>query len=197
VIGVSAAVRLPPPRSEIIEGAAALVALAVTTILAISMPQELWNTVVPVALLFPMLLWVADRCRPVFAAAAAFLVSIAVVSTAVFGIGHFGDRTLPFNDLILQAQSTILFVAIGVYVLSALFAERKESETRLARANMLLERERDNKLMNAKAITGAIAHELRQPLTAIVTNASAAVRWLGTVSTRLRRSAGSPEQNTE
>jgi signal transduction histidine kinase len=179
VIGVSAAVRLPPPRSEIIEGAAALVALAVTTILAISMPQELWNTVVPVALLFPMLLWVADRCRPVFAAAAAFLVSIAVVSTAVFGIGHFGDRTLPFNDLILQAQSTILFVAIGVYVLSALFAERKESETRLARANMLLERERDNKLMNAKAITGAIAHELRQPLTAIVTNASAAVRWLG------------------
>jgi signal transduction histidine kinase len=179
VIGVSAAVRLPPPRSEIIEGAAALVALAVTTILAISMPQELWNTVVPVALLFPMLLWVADRCRPVFAAAAAFLVSIAVVSTAVFGIGHFGDRTLPFNDLILQAQSTILFVAIGVYVLSALFAERKESETRLARANVLLERERDNKLMNAKAITGAIAHELRQPLTAIVTNASAAVRWLG------------------
>ena len=179
VIGLGAAVRQPPPRSEIIEGVAALLALAVTTVVAISMPPELWETVVPVAVLFPMLLWVADRCRPVFAAAAAFLVSIAVVSTAVFAVGHFGDRSLPIGDLILQAQSTILFVALGAYVLAALFAERKESETRLARANMMLERERDNKLMSAQAITGAIAHEVRQPLGAIVTNASAALRWLG------------------
>jgi signal transduction histidine kinase len=43
---------------------------------------------------------------------------------------------------------------------------------------MLLERERDNKLMSAQAIAGAIAHEVRQPLTGIVTNASAALRWL-------------------
>ena len=179
VIGLSAAVRQPPPRSEIIEGAAALVALAVTTAVAISMPQELWNTVVPVALLFPMLLWLADRCRPVFAAAAVFLVSIAVVSTAVVGVGHFGDRSFPFSDLILQAQATILFVALGAYVLAALFAERKESETRLARVNRMLERERDNKLLNAQAITGAIAHQLRQPLAAIVTNAGAGLRWLG------------------
>jgi signal transduction histidine kinase len=42
----------------------------------------------------------------------------------------------------------------------------------------LLERERDNKLMSAQAIAGAIAHEVRQPLTGIVTNASAALRWL-------------------
>jgi signal transduction histidine kinase len=44
---------------------------------------------------------------------------------------------------------------------------------------MLLQRERDNKLMSAQAIAGAIAHEVRQPLTGIVTNASAALRWLG------------------
>jgi C4-dicarboxylate-specific signal transduction histidine kinase len=43
---------------------------------------------------------------------------------------------------------------------------------------MLLEREQDNKLMSAQAIAGAIAHEVRQPLTGIVTNASAALRWL-------------------
>jgi signal transduction histidine kinase len=69
-------------------------------------------------------------------------------------------------------------VAVGAYVLAALFAERRESQARLARANMLLERERDNKLMSAQAIAGAIAHEVRQPLTGIVTNASAALRWL-------------------
>ena len=50
---------------------------------------------------------------------------------------------------------------------------------RLARANIMLERERDNKLMSAQAITAAIAHEVRQPLAGIVTNASAALRWLG------------------
>jgi signal transduction histidine kinase len=44
---------------------------------------------------------------------------------------------------------------------------------------MMLERERDNKLMGAQAITASIAHEVRQPLASIVTNANAAMRWLG------------------
>ena len=179
VIGLVAAVRQPPPPSELIEGTVALVALAVMTGISVSLPQEFWETVVPVALLFPMLLWLAARCRPVFAAAAVFLVSITVVSTAVFGIGHFGDASLSLGGRIAQAQVAILFVALGAYVLAALFAERRESETRLARTNMMLERERDNKLMGAEAITAAIAHEVRQPLAGIVTNASAALRWLG------------------
>jgi signal transduction histidine kinase len=178
VIELATAIRQPPPRSELIEGTAALAALAVMTAIAISLPQEPWETVVPVALLFPILLWIAARCRPVFAAAAAFLVSTTVVSTAVFGLGHFGDASLSFADRIPQAQAVILFVALGVYVLAALFAERRENEARLARANMMLERERDNKLMSAQALTGAIAHEVRQPLASIVSNASAALRWL-------------------
>jgi signal transduction histidine kinase len=176
VIGLTAAIRRPPPRSELIEGTTALLALAVMTGIAISLPWQAWETVLPVALLFPMLLWIAARCRPVFAAAAAFLVSISFVATAVFDVGHFGDPGVSYADQ--QAQAAILFVAIGAYVLAALFAERRESQARLARANMLLERERDNKLMSAQAIAGAIAHEVRQPLTGIVTNASAALRWL-------------------
>ena len=177
MIGLTAAIRQPPPRSERIEGAVALLALALTTAIAISLPWGVWETVLPVALLFPLLLWVAARCQPVFAAAAAFLVSITIVVTAVFDLGHFGDPGVSFADR--QAQAAILFVAVGAYVLAALFAERRESEARLARANIMLERERDNKLMSAQAIAGAIAHEVRQPLTGIVTNASAALRWLG------------------
>ena len=176
VIGLAAAIRRPPSRSELIEGTAALLALAVMTGIAISLPWQAWETVLPVALLFPILLLVTARCQPVFAAAAAFLVSITIVVTAVFDIGHFGDPSLSYADQ--QAQAAILFVAIGTYVLAALFAERRESERRLARANMLLEGERDNKLMSAQAIAGALAHEVRQPLTGIVTNASAALRWL-------------------
>jgi signal transduction histidine kinase len=178
LIGLTAVVRQPPSHNELMEGGGALIALAVLTVIAIALPHEPWQTVGPVALLFPILLWIAARCRPVFAAAAAFLVSITIVSTAVFGLGHFGDTGLALADRILQAQATIVFVAVGAYVLAALFAERRESEARLARANAMLERERDNKLMSAQAITGTIAHEVRQPLAAIVTNASAALRWL-------------------
>jgi signal transduction histidine kinase len=84
------------------------------------------------------------------------------------------DCRLPHH----AGSSVILAAAIGAYVLAALFAERRESEAHLARANAMLERERDNKLLNAEAVTAAIAHEMRQPLTAIVTNADAALLGL-------------------
>ena len=105
VIGLAAAVREPPPRNELIEGAAALVILVAMTGIIISLPQEPWKTVVPSALLFPLLLWLAARCRPVFAATGAFLVSLTIVWTTIFGIGHFGDTGLPIDDRILEAQA--------------------------------------------------------------------------------------------
>ena len=178
VIGLADAWRRPLPRSEFLEGAIALVALAIMTALVIVLPRELWITVLPIAALFPILLWITARCRPVYAAAAAFVVSITFVATAVFGIGHFGDAKIAFGDRVLQAQSAILFLALGTFVLAALFAERRDSEARLTRSNMMLERERDNKLMNAQAITAAIAHEVRQPLAAIAANAGAARNFL-------------------
>jgi C4-dicarboxylate-specific signal transduction histidine kinase len=42
-----------------------------------------------------------------------------------------------------------------------------------------LQRERDNKLMNLEAMAASIAHEVRQPLSAIATNGNAALRFLG------------------
>jgi signal transduction histidine kinase len=178
VIGLAAAARERPPRGELVEGTVALLILAAMTAVIISLPQEPWQTVVPGALLFPTLLWLAARCRPLFAASGAFLVSLTVVWTAILGIGHFGDVNLPIDDRILQAQAVILVVALGASVLAALFAERRENEARLAHSNLMLERERDNKLMNVEAITVAIAHEVRQPLAAIVANGNAALRFL-------------------
>src|ERR1700749_3114791 len=95
------------------------------------LPQDVWETVLPIAMLFPILLWITARCQPVYAAGAAFLVCITFVATAVFDLGHFGDASIPFEDRIMQAQSAILFVALGVFVLAALFAERSDSEARL------------------------------------------------------------------
>jgi len=69
VIGLAQAVRDPPRRNEIIEGVTALAALAaVMTVIIVSLPPELWESVAPVTLLFPILVGlrpVVSRCSPV------------------------------------------------------------------------------------------------------------------------------------
>jgi signal transduction histidine kinase len=126
-----------------------------------------------------MLFWLSARCRPFFSAAGAFLVNITIIVTTIFRIGHFGDTSVrPIEDGRLQSISVMLFVTLCALVLAALFAERRQNEANLALSNTLLERERENKLMNIQAIVAAISHELRQPLAAMTANASAAQRWL-------------------
>ena len=181
IIGLAAAVREPPPRYESIKGAAALVLLAAMTGIIISLPDEPWKTVVPSALLFPLLFWLAARCRPVFAAAGAFIVSLTIVWATTLGMGHFGDTAAPIYERILEAQAVILVVALVAFVLAALFSERRESEARLAHANLLLEHERDNKLLNVEAVAASIAHEIRQPLSAIAMNSDAALQLLAKI----------------
>ena len=152
VIGLAKALREPPPRNEIIEGGVALVALAVvTTIIVVFLPPEPWQTVRPAALLLPILLWLTARCRPVFAAAAAFILSLTIVWTITFGIGHFGDSRLPMGDRILDAQATIVAFTLYTYVLAALFAERRQHEAGLE--------ERERRLQEALAAGGVMAFE--------------------------------------
>ena len=173
LIGLGAAVRDPPPHNEVSEGAAVLVMLIIASGIIVLLPREPWMAVLPAGLFFPLLLWVTARCRPVFAAAAAFIVALTVVWTTTFDIGILGDPTLPVTQRILVAQASILTASFCALVLAALFAERKAHEVRLARSNLMLERERDNKLMNMQAVTAAMAHELKQPLTAISANSEA------------------------
>jgi PAS domain S-box-containing protein len=121
-------VREPPSRAELMEGGIALAALVVMGALVITLPQEPWATVVPIALLFPLLLWLAARCRPVFAAAAAFIVTLTIVLTTTFGIGLFGDPGMAPADRILGSQAGIVAVSLCAFVLAALFAERRRHE---------------------------------------------------------------------
>ena len=174
VIGLPAVFRQPPPRREVIESLVVLALLGVMTGVIVSLPPEPWETVVPAALVFPMLLWLAVRCQPVFAAAGAFIVSMTVAFTAIYGLGHFGDTGLSMDARVLQTEAIILVVTFGTAVLAALFAERKESEAHLARSNAMLQRERDNKLLNLRAAIASISHEIRQPLSAIALNGAAA-----------------------
>jgi signal transduction histidine kinase len=194
LIGVAAGFRQRPQSRELVEGAAALTTLAVMTGVIILLSQERWETVVPIAWLSPMLLWLAARCRPIFAAAGAFIVSITIVCTTVFGIGHFGDPSLTIDDRILGAQASILVVALSAYVLAALFAERRESEARLTSSNMMLERERSNKLMNLEAMAASISHEVKQPLTGMTLNGTALLRYLGDTPPKLEKARSVAEK---
>jgi PAS domain S-box-containing protein len=139
LIGLGAAVRELPPRRELIEGAVGLVALAALSVFHISLPQGHWATALPVALVFPLLLWVAVRCRPVFAAAAAFIVGLAIIWSTTFNLGHFGDESIPLADRILAAQTLVLAGALLTVVLAALFADRRRSEATLKQSKERLQ----------------------------------------------------------
>ena len=75
--------------------------------------------------------------------------------------------------------SRILSLATSTIVLVILLAETMGLYTRLALANTMLRRERDNKLMNLAAVVASISHEVKQPLSAIVMRGSTALRFLG------------------
>ena len=68
----------------------------------------------------------------------------------------------------------VFSVITASIVLIVLLAETTRLYVLLARSNMKLQREQNNKLMNFEAIVAAIAHEIKQPLGAIELNSSSA-----------------------
>src|SRR5262249_58443326 len=64
VIGLASATREVPSRNELIEGVLAISAFVLMGGVSIFLPSEFLATVVPVALLFPPLLWLSCHCPP-------------------------------------------------------------------------------------------------------------------------------------
>ena len=151
MIELATAARKPPPRSELIEGVVALVVLTGISGTVILLPQGHWGIVVPIAALFPLLLWLAARCRPVFSAAAAFIIAFTLVWMTTFGIGYFGDSNLSIDQHILAAQATILATSLCALVLASLFAERRHHEAALF--------EGQTRLQEALTAGGVVAFE--------------------------------------
>jgi signal transduction histidine kinase len=87
--------------------------------------------------------------------------------------------------LLVSGRYTLGFYAGRIFsfltatvVLVVLLVETVRLHARATRANLLLQREQNNRLMNLEAMTAAIAHEVRQPLTAVVASAGAAQNLL-------------------
>ena len=139
LVGIAEAARKRPPRAELLEGVLGLSLVGALSAIAIALPEGPWSTALPVAVVFPVLLCIAVRCRPAFAAGSAFIVASTVVGSITFGVGHFGDPTVPLGDRVLAAQTIVVTGVVLTLVLAALFAERRRIEFVLERSNRRLQ----------------------------------------------------------
>ena len=97
----------------------------------------------------------------------AYLIEIYLISFPLpvrYSIGWYSGRVFG-----LVSSSLVLFVLL--YEITMLYAQ-------LLHAVFAQRREREARLMTGDAVAATIAHELKQPLSAMVTNADAGLRWL-------------------
>lgn len=128
-----------PDTPELVEGLLILAVLAVAGTIGFGFSTEHWFTILPLALLLPLLIWPAARCPVVFAAAGASILALIIVWTITFGIGRLGDPSLPLSNRVHAAQAAVLAISVCALVLSALFEQRRRHVAALREANDWLE----------------------------------------------------------
>jgi signal transduction histidine kinase len=74
--------------------------------------------------------------------------------------------------------NTSFAIFAATFVLIVLLSETTMIYARLALSVMAQRREREGRLMTVRAVAASIAHEVNQPLAAVVNNGNAALRWL-------------------
>jgi signal transduction histidine kinase len=124
------------------------------------------------------LLWLRRRSlldQWLMVALCALLLEVLIVSAfgVRYDLGWYAGR---FYQLI---TATVVMVV--------LLAEMTGLYASIARSNMLLQRERDNKLMTLEAMVASISHEVRQPLGAIATRGATSLRFLALAPPNLEK----------
>jgi signal transduction histidine kinase len=97
----------------------------------------------------------------------AYVIEICLIAFPVptrFSFGWYAGRLFG-----LVSSSLLLFVLL--YEITVLYAQ-------LLRADLAQRREREARLMTGDAVAATIAHEIKQPLSGMITNADAGLNWL-------------------
>jgi len=159
------------PLARRVEVAALFLALLAVSLLAFDLP--LFGASLAPALWYaplPFLLWAAVRLGTIGTTSALALLVVATIWGAVQGVGPFtGDSP---QDTARDLQLFLIAASVPLLLLAVALEERSRAEreaheqrlqlTHLSRVAMLGE------------MSGGLAHELNQPLTAILSNAQAA-----------------------
>jgi signal transduction histidine kinase len=163
-----------PPR-RYVEIAAVFLGVLAASLVAFDLPLFDANTAP--ALFYaplPFLLWAAVRLGPIGTASALAVMVTVTIWGAVHGLGPFAGgapqdtaRDLQFFLISVSVPLLLLAVVLDESMRAALEArEQRQQLAHLSRVAMLGE------------LSGGIAHELNQPLTAILANAQAAQHFL-------------------
>jgi signal transduction histidine kinase len=136
--------------------------------------SPLWNYAAGSAVLLSILalavLWFRQRSVLdlwLMVVMCAYVIEICLISFPVparYSVGWYAGR--------------IFGVLSGSFVLLVLVYEITMLYGQLLRAVLAQRREREARLMTGDAVAATIAHEIRQPLSGMITNADAGLRWL-------------------
>jgi signal transduction histidine kinase len=152
------------------EGSAILICLLTVGFVLFGTGSEIARFPALLVLIFPPLLWAAVRFGPLGASTA--LLGIAAVS-AWGTAGQLGPF-VAFSDAtkVLSLQLFWITMSTPILLLAAVIRERESSESSMVTLRQHLTHAM--RVATAGELAGALAHELRQPLTAILSNAQAA-----------------------
>ena len=178
IVAWAAFLASPPrevPRTRYAEVAALFGGLLLVCVLVFDLPQR-GSSVSPVLYYAPLpfLVWTAVRFGVTGTASALWLMTVSTIWGAVHGLGPFvGEEP---RAIALEMQLFLIAAAVTVLLLAVSYEERLRMER-----ESLEQRKQLTHLSRVAvlgALSGGIAHELNQPLTAILSNAQAAQHFI-------------------
>ena len=160
---------------HLLEGTAILLSLLAVGALAFGTGSGVAQLSPPLLLwIFPPLLWAAVRLGPVGSATALFFVAaLSALGTA----RHMGPFIMATEaEQVLSLQLFWIALSLPIMLLAGVIRERERAEDTLHDLRHQLAHA--TRVATAGELSGAFAHELRQPLMAILANAQAGIRLL-------------------
>ena len=170
----------PTRRAAQLDFVGSLLLLAIVTRLALPTTAAQFANPFIIALLYapvPLIVWCAVRFGAAGASASVLTASLVFVAHEISGPNLFTAGTPENNVLALQAL--LIFLSVPVLLLGAGIDEIRQLERKVSADEAELEKQGRElthlmRVSQLGELSGGLAHELTQPLTAILANAQAA-----------------------